>query len=427
MVAENKRRDAVIQALKKLAGELGHIPRRDEFRKTGLENDLRCEFGSFTEGLNAAGLTDVPVRDQTETDKITSFPNRQELQVAKLKDEISRLKSYTSELESEAVNAHSLRDLIGAIDCSSLGGDSEWLKGAKNSKSSLLGIPTLFLSDIHFDEIVKAEQIGGCNEYNHEIAVKRIQHTFKTTIELLQYHMVSPKYDGIICALGGDNLSGNIHEELAETNEQSINRSIFDLSDLLITGIGGLADEFGKVFVPCVVGNHGRLHKKPRAKNKVYDNFEWLIYQILVRYFKNDARVSFLIPDGSDALFQIYNQRICLTHGDQFKGGTGIAGIFSPLMLGMARKQRRQAAINQSFDIMMMGHFHQLIMMQTLIVNSSVKGYDEYAYNNNFPYERPQQALFINHPDKGINYRMPVLCDGYENKKEVGTKKLIVW
>jgi predicted phosphodiesterase len=186
-----------------------------------------------------------------------------------------------------------------------------------------------------------------------------------------------------------------------------------------------LADEFGKVFVPCVVGNHGRHDVKPRMKNKVYDNFEWLIYQFAAKAFKNDPRVTFHIPDGADAQFSVYGKKFLLTHGDQFRGGTGISGIFAPLMLGMARKQKRQNAVQKPFDILMMGHWHQLLIAQGLIVNGSMKGYDEYAYNMNFGFERPQQALFIVRPDGEITFQMPVFCDGFKAAEKKSSSEAV--
>lgn len=223
--------------------------------------------------------------------------------------------------------------------------------------------------------------------------------------------MSSPKYDGIICNLGGDLLSGTIHEELAETNEAGTLQSMLALEEILIEGIGGLADEFGKVFVPCVTGNHGRIHKKPRMKNRAFENFEWAIYQHLAKYFRSDSRISFAIPDGPDALYPVYSRRYCLTHGDQFRGGEGVGGIMVPIMRGTSKKAVRQQAIGQPFDLVLMGHWHQYIHMNGLVINGSVKGYDEFASSMNFPFEPAQQALFIAHPEAGVTFRMPILCD----------------
>lgn len=213
-------------------------------------------------------------------------------------------------------------------------------------------------------------------------------------------------------------VSGTIHDELSETNEACINETIVFLVDELANGIKLLADEFGKVFIPCVPGNHGRHHKKPRAKYQVIDNHEWLVYQFLAREFKNDSRVTFHIPENPDAQYMVYDKSILLTHGNQFRGGSGISGIFTPLALGTARKQKRQQAVGQPFDLMMFGHFHQMLWAEQMVGNGSVKGYDEYAHSMNFGFERAQQVLFLMHKEYGMTFRMPIICDDAESTKE---------
>lgn len=342
-------------------------------------------------------------------------------------NEISALKAQLKRTYKEVYSAEAMRSFIHDLSEYEIKRRPDWLKPKKVvSNSSNTGIPTLFLSDIHFDETVFPAQVEGMNEYNHNIAVARIKHTFLTTVDLLKNKISNPKYDGIVCALGGDLLSGNIHEELAETNEQPILKSAMDLTDLLVEGISLLADEFGKVFVPCVTGNHGRLSPKKKHKNKVYDNYEWVIYQNIAKYFSNDDRVVVNVSDSSDIHYNIYNVSFLLTHGDQFRGGSGISGIFTPLMLGRSRKQQRAQAVKRNFDVLMLGHFHQYIHTDQLIVNGSIKGYDEFAYDYNFSFERPQQALFVVHPTHGVTFRMPIQCDSYLNQK-VPDRKITVW
>lgn len=348
------------------------------------------------------------------------------IEVKKFKEELGRLQKDLREAERQALTSENLKRYIFGGGNHDFGKVPEWLE-TKKSTNITHGIPTLFLSDIHFDEYVDPSQINFVNEYDREIATKRIQHTFNTSIDILFNRTKNPKYDGMVIALGGDLLSGNIHEELAETNEDSIMRSLLFLTDLLIDGIDLHLKHFDKIFVPCVVGNHGRLHKKPRAKNKIFDNFEWLVYQFLARHFKDDKRVTFLIPDGPDAIFKIYGKGFLLTHGDQFRGGNAIAGIFSPLMLGFHRKQKKQSSINRSFDVMMVAHFHQYIHTNQLVINGSIKGYDEYANLCNFAFERPQQSLFINHPENGMVFRTPILCDSYKDKTKGTNEKVVIF
>ena len=59
----------------------------------------------------------------------------------------------------------------------------------------------------------------------------------------------------------------------------------------------------------------------------------------------------------------------------------------------------------------------------SFITNGSMIGYNEYAYNKNFSFERPQQAMFIVHPDKGLIFRTPIFCDSYEDTPEWENKE----
>lgn len=309
--------------------------------------------------------------------------------------------------EDSLTNDKLLRIIRNAAD-SEPQSDLSWL-AYKHKGESSKSVPVLFLSDLHFDEVVQASQVEFVNHYNREVATQRIQAVFNNALELLT-QKIKAKYSGVVVALGGDLLSGNIHEELAETNEATILDSILRLTDILQSGLQQMVDEFGKLYVPCVVGNHGRIHKKPRAKFKVQQNYEWIIYQLLAKRFAHDKRVTFEIPESADVSFKIFDVTFLLTHGDQFKGGSGISGIFTPLMLGASRKLKRQQAIQRPFDVMMVGHFHSYLHTANLIVNGTTKGIDEYAYQMNFGYEEPQQALFLVNEKHGITIRLPVLC-----------------
>jgi predicted phosphodiesterase len=357
------------------------------------------------------GVTVPPTIQHSSTEQASPAEQFGEaLQVRRLKDELTRVKSDLREAEKRALTSEVLMEIIHGASSARFDHPADWLTDSKQQK--LHGIPTLMISDVHFDEYVDPAQIGYVNEYNREIAVHRIQHTFQESARVLQ-SMARASYDGINVCLGGDLLSGNIHEELAETNEAPILASVIKLTELLHQGIQLLVDQFGRVDVQCVVGNHGRLHKKPRAKNRVFDNYEWLIYQHLAKSFAGDPRVNFVIPDGPDCVFKVYNQTFLLTHGDQFKGGSGISGIFTPLHLGLHRKQSKQAAIHASFDVMLLGHFHQYIHTNNIVVNGSIKGYDEWTNLQNFSFQRPMQALWVNHPEHGMVLRTPILCDSY--------------
>ncbi len=273
------------------------------------------------------------------------------------------------------------------------------------SEKKLAGVPTLFLSDWHFDEVVDPRQIEGKNEYNHDIAVSRANLLFETTGKLLFTHMAGAYYDGLVVAIGGDMLSGMIHDELRRTNEQHISESIMELATLLASHLRQLAGEFVEVYVPCVVGNHGRMDKKPQMKGYVKDNFEYLVFVMLKALLADLPNVQVDVSESFDARYQIYGWRYRMTHGNQAKGGSGVGGFWPSL----SKLDMRKRKLEGDFDYLILGHFHQRGRMSNMIVNGSLKGYDEYAFFSAFDYQPAEQSLWVTHPEHGITFEMPVI------------------
>lgn len=286
-----------------------------------------------------------------------------------------------------------------------------WVVKPPKGQEGAPGVPTLFLSDIHAGEVVQPSQVSGVNSYNLTILRQRMKHTITTAVHLCSILDSKMRYPGIVVPLGGDMVSGDIHEELVATNELPTIPVVLELYEYLTQAIVTLLEHFPAVFLPCVSGNHGRNTKKMWAKNRNHTSFDWLLYQILAKRFQNEPRVTFYVPAASDALYRVYNVRYLLTHGDQFRGGDGIIGPLGPIFRGTQKKLARNQAVGQDFEVAIMGHWHQYIHTERVIVNGSMKGYDEYAAQSNFGFEPPRQALWITHPRYGINWRMPVLCE----------------
>lgn len=283
----------------------------------------------------------------------------------------------------------------------------KWLAPRKRSDEKTATVCTI-LSDLHLDEVVNPDEIGGLNAYDRSIAEQRLERFFQGVVKLSRDYLSGVSYNGCVLMLGGDLVSGDIHEELVETNEGTTLETVLHWTERLAAGVELLADTFGLVHVPSVVGNHGRRTRKPRAKKRARDNIDWFIGQQLARHFGKDSRVTFDIPDGTDVVVQVHDTDFLLTHGDQVGGGGGIGGIWPPLMRMVARKRTRY-----EFDSLVCGHWHQLVMAPTagLIVNGSLKGFDEYAAVSNFVPERAQQAMWLTAPNQGVTFAAPVFCD----------------
>lgn len=335
---------------------------------------------------------------------------------------IANLRKELDEARTVATTAEVLREYVGTAKLAAEQLDlPKWVYTPKTAKSP--GVPKLMLSDLHWGESVRPSQIGGVNAYNLPIARKRLATVVETTIALCKVLDPAMKYPGIVVPLGGDMVSGNIHDELAASNEMHTMPTVLDLYRNMVPAVKLLADTFGNVFLPCVSGNHDRDTRKTWSKDRNHTSFGWLLYQFLAAAFADDKRVTFYIPDGADALYRIYNTRYLLTHGDQFRGGDGIIGPLGPVTRGEQKKNTRNAAVGQDYDVMEFGHFHKRMLTARLRGNGSLKGYDEYAADNNFGFEPPSQNFWITHPDHGITFDAPVYCE--PPRKHAGAAKWV--
>lgn len=335
-----------------------------------------------------------------------------------LRRQIKSLQAELRQATEKAVTEEAIRRrIIGLNEAVTVSEPPVWMT-EQTKKHSSPGVPTLFCSDWHTGEVVNPAQINHVNEFNMSIMRERVHALVESAIDLLR--IISPKmeYPGIVCPLGGDMISGNIHDELTATNEMNSMPTVLELFGILVGMINRLADVFGKVFLPCVTGNHGRDTHKIWNKDRHATSFDWLLYSFLAKRFENDKRITFLIPDGPDAYYRVFGHRYLLTHGDQFRGGDGMIGALGPIIRGNHKKRSRNSQIDMEYDTMLIGHWHQYIHLNSLIVNGSIKGYDEYAYNNNFGFEPPQQGLWITHPQWRMTFRMPVYVDKKRSAKK---------
>ena len=275
---------------------------------------------------------------------------------------------------------------------------------------------TTSLSDTHFDEVVNPDELGGVNAYDRQIATLRLKRYFDRLVFVARDQMAGLTWDGVVLMLGGDLVSGDIHEELEQTNDATLPQTVLYWSEQIAAGIGMLADVFGHVHVPVVVGNHGRRQRKKKAKGRAVDSWDWLMAKMVERIFAGDDRVTFTIPDAYFVQFDVYDTTYRLEHGDQASGGSGWMGPLGPIMRRQQKVETVATATEQPFDHMVVGHFHTYVCLPRGTMNGSLKGYDEFAAQGAFGFERPQQAMWVTTPEQGVTWRAPIFCD--DRKKE---------
>lgn len=270
------------------------------------------------------------------------------------------------------------------------------------------------LSDTHYGEVIDPRQMAGSNAYNLDIAEKRTEQFFRRTVRLARDYFAGVKYDGIVLALAGDLVSGDIHDELQQTNEIDTYDTTIWAVPRLMAGIEMWRKEFGRVHVVSAPGNHGRDNKVPRYKGRSAHNADTHIAKMIALQLGASGDVTFEIPTSLDAMFSVYDWNFGMEHGDELqKNFTGSAeiGWLGPLIRGTNRKINAYAAEGKRLDYCIWAHGHQLLPVpgRGAIGNGSVCGTNEYARGRKFRPEPPQQALMVVAPTRGITLQAPIL------------------
>ncbi|MBA3875558.1 MAG: hypothetical protein C0498_01255 [Anaerolinea sp.] len=330
---------------------------------------------------------------------------------AQLQAEVERQTRYLrSQVASQTDEIKELRRFVGFYSSTERATVRPPTWTVRPRKGGHAGLVVAQLTDTHFDEVVRPEEIFELNAYNREIALVRFRTWAEKVVSLPRDYFSGVRIEGLVILATGDVFSGDIHAELRESNEEKLLVSLLFWEEQVLAALELLEREYaGHVSVHAVVGNHGRTTIKPVFKGRAHSNVEWLFWtNVRNRLADRGSKVSVEVSSAMDLNVPIYGRNHLITHGDQFKGGTGISGVLAPLMLGTHRKGQRQAATRMPMDLMVMGHFHQLLDLPGVVVGGSMKGYDEYAFGLNLRPEPARQAMWITTPERGKTLAMPI-------------------
>jgi hypothetical protein len=332
-----------------------------------------------------------------------------------LRDEVARLTRALKDAHRKALDDDAMCELLGSVLDNPVEPPTWTLPPRFKKKRGAVApeVPVTMWADWHLGERVDPTEVNGANAYNLEIAEARVRRLVDSTLKLCtRYH--TGNYPGIVVNLTGDFVSGGLHPELAKADEEESIPAALRARDWIAAGLTRFADHFGSVYVPAVAGNHGRNTHKPEFKRYVYKNFDWLIYQLLIRHFKNDPRVRIDVRPSNDVHYRVYGVRYLLVHGDQLgvRGGDGIIGAIGPIMRGEIKKAGQSSAIGLDYDMLLMGHWHQSLWLPRAIVANSLKGFDEYArLALGAKPTQPSQPLWFVHPARGVTSHWDLYVD----------------
>lgn len=304
-----------------------------------------------------------------------------------------------------------LSKLLGLVDSyhAGAGDPPEWMRPSRKP-SPMRATAVMQLSDLHLDEVVNPAEVGGLNAYSRSIAEMRLRRWANRACDMGDLHR--HEWDGAVVILGGDFVSGAIHEELRETNADVLPGTMVHWAPLLAAAIRQVADFYGAVHLPAIVGNHGRLTIKMPAKRRGRNSWDWLLYQMIRSHLASDARITWDVAEGSYLFVPVHGETYYVTHGDEVGGGNGWAGVWSPLGTIRRRGIEMAAAHGLRVYAACVHHWHQSVMAHSrgLSLNGSLKGHDEFAASLRFVPEEAIQNWWVHTPKRAATLSGPLFC-----------------
>ncbi len=274
------------------------------------------------------------------------------------------------------------------------------------AKNEAVGIA--LASDWHVEERVNPKTINYLNEYNPDIARFRANNYFTNLLKLIEKERQDVTIDKLILWLGGDLITGYIHDELIEDNFMSPTEAILFAQELIYTGIKFLLEhgKFNEIIIPTSYGNHGRVQVKKKISSAYKNSYEWMLYHTLSQFFESESRIKFQISDGYFNYLEIFGKTVRFSHGDFVGYNGGIGGVSIPLNKHIYRANQQSMA-----DLNCIGHFHQLTRGTEFIINGSLIGFNAYAQSIGASPERPQQAFQLLDSVRGFTISAPILVE----------------
>ena len=315
---------------------------------------------------------------------------------AKLKDRIAHAEQFVQEA-------------IGAVQSF----QAPKQPARSRSKKRKPVVACLVLSDWHIGETVSPSETAGVNEYDWQIAQERMARIVGDFVAWITMCRASYAIDEVCVISAGDLVSGNIHQELAETNEFPPPVAAANAGNLLGWVYTELAAHFPVVrALQAGAGNHDRLTRKPRAKRRAEDAYTYIVHEFATARASAAKNVTVECPLQVAPIFDIAGHRVLVTHGNDVRGQMGIPYYgFARYVARHSRKEQSlldKGLISAPTKYYIFGHFHHFAILDdgAVMMNPSLIGpneYDETAQR----FAEPAQLAFLVSPHHGAFGHVP--------------------
>jgi hypothetical protein len=268
---------------------------------------------------------------------------------------------------------------------------------ARPKSGKRIATPVFVWSDWHFGETVTLEETLGKNAYDLDEADRRAAKLIDNSLWLRRDMARTQSCDDTYLAINGDMVSGDIHDELRETNDAGLRYQCDRCASALLPGIKAMADATpGVLHVVCIGGNHGRLTHKQHIKNGSQHSVEHIgVYDVLRRVLGDmGGKIAWHIPPAERFILDVHGHRVSQQHGTMIRSQGGIGGTLVPMTRWVTR--------DNAADLYLFGHFHEADAYGKIVKNGSLIGSSAYTAWLGIEDRPPEQAAFVIDADRGV-------------------------
>ena len=284
-------------------------------------------------------------------------------------------------------------------------------------KSGTPVMPCLHLTDLHVGAVQDPNEIEGFNAYSPEISERRLTDLTSRWLKWTDYQRKAYTINDAAIIITGDLISGDIHEELRNTNAYPSPVQVVEAARMASALIAQIAPYFHSVAVHFVSeDNHARLTKKPQAKEAGMNSLNYLVGKMIEAYVGELENVRMNIYPMLEKVIAVNERLYLITHGHTIKGWMGVPWY------GVERKVSKEAqsrlhlimqeverAKEIGFHKYVFGHFHTPIDTPLYSCGASLQGTDAYDHQAG-RYANPGQSAWLVHPRNGefnrINFNL---------------------
>ena len=317
--------------------------------------------------------------------------------VAQLQMQLKLEQRKREQAEAELSEAEHWREFLASV--SSLETDVR-IKPPKRGKGGRTQTtPIICCCDWHTEQEVDPRTVNGVNEFNLEIARTRITRLWHKAVYFINLWKELADIHDAVLWLGGDLISGSIHEELQEVNQLGPVDATSLVVDHVTAGIHYLLEQgnLDRVHVVCNIGNHGRTVKKPRHATAFQHSYESSAFLRIQDRCHNMAEVTWQIGRAYHAYLMLYDRwQSRFHHGDNIRYYGGVGGITIPVNKAIAEWNKMRHA-----DVDIFGHWHQYLEAWNFVACGCLVGFDPFAVSIKASYQPPTQTIVFLDSEKG--------------------------